>query len=104
MAWVIRVGAFLLCCALILGVIDEAQLWWRERFDHRLHIQVQGCQDIQYAIDHAGPQTVLHLPRGECIISESLVLVDSHRSLSLIGGYFVASPSLGDNPVFSIVQ
>mgnify|MGYP001568631474 FL=1 len=83
MRWGIRGGLFLLCCALIYVSVDEAQIWWRERFDGRLHIQVLHCADIQYAIDHAMPYTVLHLPRGVCVVSEPLVIDDRRRSLHL---------------------
>ena len=103
MRWIILAGLFLLCLALIQGWADDAQFWWRERFDRRTHVQVQHCQDIQYAIDHIPPHTVLHMPRGVCVISESLTIGGERSNLTITGGHFLASSLLGDQSVFSIV-
>lgn len=102
MRYVIRCGTALFALLLISGHIDYAQLWWRSRLSGRMEVQLVGCEDIQYAIDHAIPFEVIIFPKKECAISEPIIIGNIAQHLTLTGGMFVATPALGERSMFEM--
>ena len=104
MRHMIRCELLLFVLLLLFGLVDDAQLWWRSYFRGRMEVQIVGCEDIQYAIDHSIPFEILVLPRKECVIAEPLVIGSDIHDITLKDGMFIAAASLGERSIFEIVD
>ena len=100
----IRCGIGLLVLLLLSGLVDDAQLWWRSYFRERMEVQIVGCEDIQYAIDHSIPFEILVMPMKECVIAEPFVIWSGIHDITFTGGMFIATASMSERAVFEMVD